>query len=195
MMKSGKPLFVVDSVEDAVKFYSEKLGFDIVELATKKEDSRCFVEYALLKKGKCFVCFRVPSMGELAEMSMVKHCAGRGAGIYVEMKKGLEKYLERCNKKGVLIVDQPKKQPWGEVTFSIKDPFGFKLTFAQPLEEGEWQPSNEFCGLGAIGKPEGEEAEAKVLEEMIVWLKGFGFLRRVAKKFSRLWLKRKCKKK
>lgn len=190
MMKSCKPLFVVDSVEDAVKFYSEKLGFDIFELFVKKEDSRSLLEYALLKKGKCFIGFRVPSVGELAEMSMVKHCAGRGSGVYVEMKKGLEKYLRRCTKKGVNIIEQPKKQPWGDVTFSVKDPFGFRLTFAQPLEEGEWQPSRDFCGMGDVERPQSEEQEAKLIEDMITWLKGFGFLRRVSKKFSRLWLKK-----
>lgn len=191
MMKSGKPLFIVDSVEDAVKFYSEKLGFDVFELSAKREDSRCYLNYALLKKGKCFVGFRSPYPGELAEMSMIKHCAGRGAGVYIEMKKGFDKYLERCNKKGVLIVEQPKKQPWGEVTFSIKDPFGFRVTFAQALEVGEWIPTNEFCGMGELKEPQGEEETTRMLEDMISWLKGFGLLRRVSKKFSKLWLKRK----
>jgi uncharacterized glyoxalase superfamily protein PhnB len=195
MMKSCKPLFVVDSVEDAVKFYTEKLGFDVFELCAKKEGSRSFLEYALLKKGKCFLGFRIPSVGELAEMSMIKHCAGRGAGVYIEMKKGIDKYLQRCAKKGVNILEQPKKQPWGDVTFSIKDPFGFRLTFAQPLEEGEWQLSNEFVGMGPVGRPDTPEQETRTIEDMIIWLKGFGLLRRVAKKFSRLWLKRTYSKK
>jgi len=190
MMKSCKPMFVVEAVEDAVKFYTEKLGFDIFELMAKKEDGRCFVEYALLKKGKCFISFRTPSPGELAELSMIKHCAGRGAGVYIEMKKGLDKYFDRCNKKGVTIVEQPIKQPWGMVTFSVKDPFGFLLMFAQPLEEGEWRPVNEFCGMGPVEKPQNTEQESKVIDDMAAWLKGFGFLRRVSKKFSRLWLKR-----
>lgn len=193
MMKSGKPLFVVESVEDAIKFYTEKLGFDAFELAAKKEDGRCFLEYGMVKKGKCFIGFRVPSVGELAEMSMVKHCAGRGAGVYIQMKKGFEKYLERCTKKGVSIIEQPKKQPWGEVTFSIKDPFGFRITFAQELQEGEWAPSNEFCGMGPVEKPENDEQEVKVMERMISWLKGFGLLRRVSKKYARLWLKKMFK--
>ena len=189
-MKAGTPHFIVDAVEDAVKFYSEKLGFDIVELAARKDDGRCYLEYVLLKKGKCFIGFCAPNPSELAEMSMVKHCAGRGAGVYVEMKKGFEKYLERCNKKGVTIIEQPKKQPWGDVTFSIKDPFGFKVTFAQSLPESEWRPSNEFCGMGPVEKPHGVDQEAKTLENMIGWLKGFGLLRRVSKKYSKLWLKK-----
>jgi len=183
-------MFVVEAVEDAAKFYSEKLGFDIIELTTKSEDSRCFLEYVLLKKGKCFIGFRVPSSGELAEMSLVKHCAGRGAGVYIEMKKGFEKFFERCNKKGVSIIEQPKKQSWGDVTFAIRDPFGFKIMFAQPLKEGEWAPTNEFCGMGPVGKPANTDQEAKIIEDMIAWLKGFGLLRRVSKKFSKLWLKR-----
>lgn len=190
MMKTCIPMFIVESVEDAAKFYSEKLGFDVIELAAKKEDSRCFLEYAMLKKGKCFIGFRIPSSGELAEMSLVKHCAGRGAGVYVEMKKGFDKYFERCKKKKVEIIEQPKKQPWGVVSFSVKDPFGFKIMFAQPLEEGEWAPSNEFCGMGSVAKPADAAQEAKTLEDMISWLKGFGLLRRVSKKFSKLWLKK-----
>lgn len=190
MMRSCKPLFVVDSVEDAVKFYTEKLGFDICELSTRREDARSFVDYALLRKGKCAIGFRVPSLGEMAEMSMVKHCAGRGAGVYIQMKKGLDKYLKRCQKKGIAIVEQPKKQAWGEVTFVIKDPFGFKLMFAQPLEAGEWQPSGEFCGMGVVKEPQNPAQDAKTMEDMVSWLKGFGFLRRVSKKFSRLWLKK-----
>lgn len=190
MMKSCRPLFVVESVEEAVKFYSEKLGFDIIELSAKKEDGRCILEHATLKKGKCLIGFRVPTLGELAEMSMVKHCAGRGAGIYVLMKKGLDKYLKRCTKKGVNVVEQPKKQPWGDVAFSVKDPFGFRLTFAQPLEEGEWVPSNEFCGMGPVEKPENLEQETRKVEDMVTWLKGFGLLRRVSKKFARFWLKK-----
>jgi len=189
MMKSGKPLFVVEAVEDAVKFYSEKLGFDIVELSARKEDSRCFLEYAQLKKGKCFVSFRTPSVGELAEMSMVKHCAGRGAGVYVEMKKGFDKYFERCRKKGVEILEEPRKQPWGHVTFSIKDPFGFKIVFGQPLEDTEWQPVNNFCGMGPVNKPATEDDTNMAIENMVAWLKGFGLLRRVSKKYSKLWLK------
>lgn len=189
-MKSCMPMFVVESVENAAKFYSEKLGFDVVELATKKEDGRSYIEYVLLKKGKCFIGFRTPSSGELAEMSLVKHCAGRGAGVYVEMKKGFDKYLERCKRKRVEILEQPKKQPWGVVSFSVKDPFGFKIMFAQPLEEGEWTPTTEFCGMGPVTKPGGAEQEARTLEDMISWLKGFGLLRRVSKKFSKLWLKK-----
>jgi uncharacterized glyoxalase superfamily protein PhnB len=192
MMKSGKPLFIVESVEKVVKFYTEKLGFDLVDAATNPEAPNK-VAFAEIRKGKCHIIFRIPYVGELAELSMVKGCTGRGSGVYVEMKKGIEKFFERCEKKGVTVVHQPKRQSWGVVEFMIKDPFGLRLTFAQPLEEGiPTDMVRTFCGLevkeselaSGLGKDE------PVVEKMIKWLKGFGILRRVAKKFVRVWYKR-----
>jgi hypothetical protein len=72
----------------------------------------------------------------------------------------------------------------------VSIPFGFKVTFAQPLEAGEWEPSNEFCGMGPVERPQSPDQEERILEDMVTWLKGFGMLRRVAKKYARLWLKR-----
>ncbi len=191
-MKSGKPLFIVESVEAAVKFYTEKLGFDLFELAVKPENKNQAM-YAQLRKGKCFIIFRAPHIGELAELSMIKACSGRGSGVYVEMKKGLDKFFDRCQKRGVTIVTQLKKQPWGVVSFMAKDPFGFRLTFSQPLEEG---PSEEvirdFCGMRIDDDllQEGIVQGSRLVETMITWLKGFGILRRVSKKYSKVWYKR-----
>ena len=192
MVRSGKPLFIVESVEKVVKFYTEKLGFDLVNAATNTEVQNKLA-YAEVRKGKCYIMFRIPYIGELAELSMVKGCSGRGSGVYVELKKGLDKFFERCEKKGVSVVQQPKRQPWGFVEFMIKDPFGLRITFSQVFEEGV--PSEmvrNFCGLeiderdlaGGIGK------DVPVVDKMIKWLKGFGILRRVAKKFVRIWHKR-----
>ena len=38
MMKSSELVIIVDSVEDAVKFYTEKLAFDIVDAQASKEN-------------------------------------------------------------------------------------------------------------------------------------------------------------
>ena len=192
MIKSGKALFIVESVEKIVKFYTEKLGFDVVEIALKPDNQNQF-SYAELRKGKCYVIFRAPFVGELAELSMVKGCSGRGAGMYIEMKKGLDKFFDRCEKKGVTIVHQPKKQPWGFIEFMVKDPFGLRLTFSQPVEEGlNLEMMRNFCGL-TIDEEEldkGIDKGSELLEKMIHWLKGFGILRRVSKKYVKTWYKR-----
>lgn len=187
MVKSGKAVIVVDSVEKAVKFYTEKLAFDLIDLAAGKEGEH-FLSYAQLRKGKCFLIVRVPHVEELAEFSMIKRCTGRGTGIHIELKKGIEEYFDRCRKKNVIIVQELKDQSWGEQTFVVKDPHGVRITVAQPLEKFVPANPHDFCGLKVAG-----HGDAQV-EEMIKWLKGFGILRRVSKKFSKAWLKIRPKK-
>jgi len=189
MIKSGKPLLIVDSVDKAVKFYTEKLSFDLIDFSTKKENGGEIMNHALLRKGRCFVMFRNPSVGELADMSMMKHCSNRGAGIFIELKKDIEKYIDRFVKRGVNVVDQPKKNEYGVISFTIKDSFGFKITFVQAPSDSALL-SKEFGSMGHMEKPITLDDEKSKIDSMISYLKDFGLQRRVAKKYSRLWLKR-----
>ncbi len=182
MMKSGIPVLMVDSIVEAVKFYSEKLAFDIVELHSDQDSNS--LDYALLRKGKCYIMFRIPQVEELVEFSQIKHCLSRGSGVYAEMKKGLDKYYNRCKSKGVRIVQELKETPWGDQIFTVKDPFGFKLTFAQEIE-GFRPEAENFCGLEVSRTAE----EVAALEEMIQYLLGIGISRRASRKFAKRWFK------
>ncbi|PCI73617.1 hypothetical protein COB28_04325 [Candidatus Dependentiae bacterium] len=189
MMKSGKPMLVVDSVEKSVKFYTEKLGFDVVDLHVERAESQ-FLSYAEIKKGKCFIILRTPSIEELAEFSMIKRLNLRGSGIVCEMKKGIDKYFQRCKKKGVSILSELKDNEWGVRSFIIRDLVGFKIIFEEHIEGFKPLKKQTFCGftvpLDAKGKPSNAVA---TIEDMIRWIRGFGLLRRVGKKYSKLWLK------
>ena len=189
MMKSGKPMLVVDSVEKSVKFYTEKLGFDVVDLHVEKAESQ-FLSYAEIKKGKCFIVLRTPSIEELAEFSMIKRLNLRGAGIVCDMKKGIDQYFQRCKKKGVTIISELKDQEWGVRSFVIRDLFGFKIIFEQKIANFKPKQRPTFAGftvpLDNAGKPSNAVA---TIEDMIRWIRGFGLLRRVGKKYSKVWLK------
>ena len=181
MMKSSKPVIIVDSVENAIKFYTEKLGFDVVDLYINKEENNEALTFAHLKKGKCFIIFKIPKVEELAEFSFIKRCASRCVGVFIDMKKGLDKYYDKCNKKGLNIIEE-SKQCGPYKMFSIKDPFGIKLTFAELVEK---EKHEDFAGL----KVDKTGQETQVVEGMIKHLKNFGILRRAAKKYAKLWLK------
>lgn len=191
--KACKTVLIVDSVEKAVKFYTEKLTFDIVELKANKEDNNQIISFALLKKFKFFLILRTPKVEELAEFSFIKRCTSRGVGIFIIIKKGLDKFYSRCTKKGVHIITEPKESTEsGYKIFSVKDPYGIKLTFGQPIE-GFKKEYKEFCGL-SLSKTDGTgrtKKESEILEEMVKHLKGYGILRRFAKKFAKRWLKNK----
>ena len=193
MMKSCKPMILVDSVENAIKFYTEKLGFDIVDLVINKEENKQALAFAHLRKGKCFVIFQIPKIEELAEFSFIKRCASRCVGMFIEMKKGLDKYYAKLSKKGLNLSGEPTKNgPFR--TFSLKDPFGIKVTFAEPIEGFPEKPK-DFAGIKIDLKDStGQTKKESVLqEEMIKHLKTFGILRRAAKKYSKLWIKEHTK--
>lgn len=182
-MKSGTAIFVVESVAEAIKFYTEKLAFDIAEMMVDESTGRS-ITYVHLKKGKCSIMFRTPMNEESVEFSQIKHCIGRGAGVFAEMKKGIEKYYEKCKLRGVKIVEELKDKPWGFRAFSIKDHFGFRITFAQPTEGAKAYVS--FAGY----RVDMSKSENVLLDDMIRYLKDFKITRRPAKKFAKLWLKK-----
>ncbi|HBS47861.1 TPA: hypothetical protein DEO28_00840 [Candidatus Dependentiae bacterium] len=182
MMKSASPVLIVDSVAVAVKFYTDKLSFDIVSIGLSKEGHS--LNYAELKKGKATLMLLTPTVEEMVEFSQIKHLANRSSGAYFEMKKGIEKYFERCKTKGVQIIEGLKDTPWGHKVFKVRDPFGFKLAFAQPMENFK-APANSFCGI-SIDLTKDLESN---LDRMIVHVRGFGLSRRAAKKYAKSWLK------
>lgn len=188
MMKSCEIIIVVDVVEDAVKFYTEKLGFDIVDLlAGKNGEAR--LQLVTLRKGKCFIKFRTPFVEELADFSFIKRCSSRCVTVQAEMKKGLDKYFVRCQKKGVKVAGEPKDNPeFGVRTFSVRDPFGVKLVFSQALEGARTHRPEEvmICGM-VVTKAQAKDLA--VFDQAVLHLKEFGVLRRSAKKFIKLKLK------
>lgn len=196
MMKSGTTVLIVESVEKAVKFYTEKLAFDIVEIIIGKGDGgNEVISYAHLKKGKCFIMLRSPLVEELAEFSFIKRCASRCTGVFAEMKKGIDKYYQKCTKKGVLITSTLKNESWGYKTFSIRDPFGIRITFAQKIEGHPKSTSFLSSGVNNNDIFGNVDQDFQTLEKMVKYLKTFGVLRRAAKKYSKLWIKKQTKKK
>jgi len=190
MMKSSELVLIVETVEEGVKFYTEKLGFDIVDLQESSENGRHLI-YARLHKGKCSIILRAPLVEELAAFSFIKRCVNRCTGIYVEMKKGLEKYYQRCVKKGVKVVGELKKSEFGNMEFSIRDPFGTTLIFAESPAKDSHQSFNVF-GI-AVDRNALKSKNAAYIkttsDQLIGTLKEFGILRRASKKFAKAKLK------
>jgi catechol 2,3-dioxygenase-like lactoylglutathione lyase family enzyme len=187
MMKSSELLLIVDSVEEAVKFYTEKLAFDIAYLEASKENPRTLAA-AHLRKGKCFISFKTPQVEELAEFSFIKRCASRCVGLRAEMKKGIEKYFQRCQKKGLKIAAELKESD-GVKSFAIRDPFGIKVIFVQP-SDGKAHVSSDVAGKSFDLRG---RKESDIVNELVEHLRSFGILRRAAKKYAKLKIKQVSK--
>lgn len=190
MMKSSELVLIVETVEEGVKFYTEKLGFDLVDVQVSTENARLLVS-ARLKKGKCSIILRTPLVEELAAFSFIKRCVSRCTGLYIEVKKGLEKYYQRCIKKGIKVASELKKTECGNLAFSIRDPFGTLLIFAEQCPK-EKAASSNILGI-TIDKHAVQSKNATYIkntsDQIISMLKEFGILRRASKKFAKSKLK------
>jgi uncharacterized glyoxalase superfamily protein PhnB len=191
MFKSGKISLIVDSVERAVRFYTDKLLFSIVELKTDEEGGT-HIFYAEVRKGKVHVVLRQPVVDELAEFSLIRRCSGRSTGVVLEMKKGIDRYFSSCKKKGVLVSSNLRENEDGTKLFQIKDPFGLRLLFVQPGDEVEkyFCMQDKFCGTSVKDRKIVIKKDSDVPEDLVSWLKGLGVSRRVAKKYIKVWAKR-----
>lgn len=184
-MKNGELVVVVDMVEEAVKFYTEKLMFDIIDLSVDTQNAQR-LQYARLHKGKCFISFRKPHEQEFAEFSLIKRCASRSVGLDIEIKKDLPKYFEKCQKKDITIIQPLHDVRPGVKSFTLVDPFGIKLVFT------EVSPSASIQNLNVLGLnldknvlANKQEAEKAYLESIATQAKRFGILRRSSKKFAK----------
>lgn len=184
MMKSITVTIIVDSVEEAVKFYTEKLPFDIVELQTSSEGHQA-LSYAHLRKGKASVIFRTPYVEEFADFTFIKRCASRCVCLFVEVKKGVEKFYDKCKKRDLKIVTELKDCESGFKLFALKDPFGMKLVFAEPIQGFVAKKPSDFLGM-SLAHTAGAEEQT---DSMISHLKSFGILRRASKKYAKHFLK------
>ncbi|MBM3887088.1 VOC family protein [Candidatus Dependentiae bacterium] len=190
MMKSGELVVVVESVREAVKFYTEKLSFDVVQLDTQEERGEFTIVAARIRKGKCFIYFRTAAIDELAEFSVIKRCSSRCVSLQVELKKGIEKYYAKCNKKGVVVSELKESADKGIKTFAVRDPFGVRVQFIQPDLAFKPQAAANFLGLPFRKQDLSQTSmQNAYMEEMVGKLKKIGVLRRAGKKYARQWLK------
>ncbi len=191
-MKSGELVVIVDSVETAVRFYTEKMGFDIVELKPSDSEDKS-LGFVQLKKGKCSVIFRLPFVQEYAEFSFIKRCLSRCVGLQVEIKTGIDTLFDKLIKKDVDVV-----QPLGDDVENgirscvFRDPFGIKIKFVEHIQKVAQadKPYSFFgCRIDPARLTDLDEAEKLHLEEMVNALKAFAISRRSAKKFAKSALK------
>ncbi len=190
-MKPGELVVVVESVREAVKFYTEKLSFDLIYLETQTDHGEYTMTSARVRKGKCSLMFRVPAVDELAEFSVVKRCASRCITVRIEIKKGLEKYFTKCRKKQLNISGDIKEATdRSSLSFTVRDPFGVRLYFMQQTGPARHAVPGDFLGV-PFKKAELAQTAAQnsFMEEMVSKLKKLGVLRRAGKKYARQWLK------
>jgi uncharacterized glyoxalase superfamily protein PhnB len=117
--KSVIPVVLVDDVEAALRYYTEKLGFQIT-FTTPWNYAGVGRDGLELHIGK----------GD------GQRPYNRGANIYF-MVEGLDALADDLRERGAITTEQIIEQVYGLRELHVIDPFGYHLAFAEPLQKQE----------------------------------------------------------
>lgn len=119
-LKTLTPILWVRSIEHSVDFYGEKLGFDL-QFAMTGDGGKML--HASVVNGDVTLMIGSKEDGTLP---------GDGAELYISLD-GVDGYYERVRGQGAPISEAIADQYWGDRTFTVTDPDGYVLTFAQTV--------------------------------------------------------------
>jgi len=126
MFKSMTPILWSKSVEDSVAFYESKLGFT---LAFAMRDPEGKIEHAMIAKDAVSLMVGY-QRGEDGEK--VTEGLGGGPELYFDLE-AVDGYYASVQRAGAPITVALADQYWGDRTFTVTDPDGYRLTFSQTV--------------------------------------------------------------
>ncbi len=122
-MESVSPNIFVKDITLTIEFYKQ-LGFNVIATVPEQGD---FV-WAMMTCGN--VTFMFQSFESLAdELPMITRQNGGSLLLYIQIKE-IRKFFERIHTK-VKVIKGLEKTFYGATEFSIEDPNGYVLTFAE----------------------------------------------------------------
>jgi lactoylglutathione lyase len=119
-LRSFEPTLTVNDIERSVRFYTDVLGFIVIEQLT----DGAVLQGALMKAGVCTLGL---SQDDWAKGRDRKK--GEGMRLWCHTAQDIDALALRITAAGGRLTDEPKNQPSGSRTISVKDPDGFLLTF------------------------------------------------------------------
>jgi catechol 2,3-dioxygenase-like lactoylglutathione lyase family enzyme len=118
-LRSVEPTFTVDDIERSVRFYTDVLGF----IVTQQMTDGAVLQGVLLKAGVCQLGL---SQDDWAKGRGRKK--GDGMRLWCRTAQDIDALARRIAAAGGKLSEDPKNQPWGTHSLSVKDPDGFVIT-------------------------------------------------------------------
>jgi uncharacterized glyoxalase superfamily protein PhnB len=68
---------------------------------------------------------------------LAKNKLGVGVELYIGMNgsKKLDEFFTELKGKGVIVINEPKTEFWGDRIFTVRDPDGYALTFSEYVND------------------------------------------------------------
>ncbi len=119
MIQRNTPELFVRDVEETIRFYTDKLGFDLE--GRMPEDQSKPVEWAMVANGNASFMFQKPDGPKQAD----------GVVFYLAVDDA-DAMIEALRARGA-VVDGPVDQFYGYREATVTDPNGYKLVFTAPV--------------------------------------------------------------
>jgi PhnB protein len=123
------PNFFVDSVETMRAFYIDRLGFAHMMGIVGKDGN---FDFSIVTRDGLMIMLARPQ--DRIDGSAPSAGAARPVEIYFYVKNVNELHDE-FRGRGVPITEPITDQWWGDRTFAVQDPYGYKLWFSQTVAE------------------------------------------------------------
>jgi uncharacterized glyoxalase superfamily protein PhnB len=128
-MKEIQPILSVSSIERSVAFYQEQLGFDL-GFAMTGDGGR--MVHASVVNGAVTIMLGYKDPADADQR------LGGGAVLYTYLDD-VDAYYAQVRSAGTALTEEITDQYWGDRTFTVTDPDGYVLTFAQTVRAFEPQ--------------------------------------------------------
>ncbi len=122
------PNFAVSDPAASIAWF-EKLGFTSLGAATTPDGA---IMHAELERGPVRVMLG-PAQGEVGSPDC--QVGALGLELYLPLESGIDAFYQSVKAAGVVIVEEIQDQFWGDRTFKVEHPDGYRFMFAQHVKE------------------------------------------------------------
>ncbi|MDZ4766534.1 MAG: VOC family protein [Chloroflexota bacterium] len=141
------PVLTVSNVNESMDYFSEKLGFTKHD-AMKTPEGVIF--FGFVGMGTDMLALGV----ELDGSGAVPANAGAGIDLMVYLPEGqtIDAHYEHVKAHGVEITHELRTEYWGDRVYSIKEPHGYLITFAQTIKQTSMEEAAATQGNTVVPK-------------------------------------------
>lgn len=125
-MSTVQPILYVDSVEDALTFYRDGLGFSELWAVKDDDEIRGAIIAAVQLEEAGIMISRIPMFAGADGTAR-----GEGVTLWFNLDGPVDDYFARFRDvPGATVTQETIDYPWGDRAFTICDPSGYTLTFS-----------------------------------------------------------------
>ena len=130
------PSIRVTDMQKSLDFYTKTLGFQTSDKLTRKDGK---IAHASVGFDSPLIMLSPVEYVRTVQTkeNLTKNKLGVGVEFYIGMtgSKKLDTFFSDVKAKGVTVINEPKTEFWGDRTFTVRDPDGYALTFAEHVND------------------------------------------------------------